>query len=182
MADPAASTGSRSAIVVLGLGNLLRRDEGLGIRALERLQTRYILPDALQQVDGGTLGLELLCYLEGAARVLILDAALTDGPPGTLLRAAGNELPAFFGMRTSPHEIALADLLAVTKLRGTEPGEVVVWGMQPAALELGWELSEAVAAHLDALVDAAVTELRRWGLDVKQRTIRYQQGDGLCMK
>jgi len=81
-------------------------------------------------------------------------------------------------MRTSPHEIALADLLAVTKLRGTEPRELVVWGMQPAALELGWELSEAVAAHLDALVDAAVTELRRWGLDVKLQTIRYQQGDG----
>jgi hydrogenase maturation protease len=172
MADPAASAGSRSAIVVLGLGNLLRRDEGLGIRALERLQTRYILPDALQQLDGGTLGLELLCYLEGAARVLILDAALTDGPPGTLLRAAGNELPAFFGMRTSPHEIALADLLAVTKLRGTEPDEVVVWGMQPAALELGWELSEPVAAHLDALVDAAATELQCWGLNLARRDTR----------
>ncbi len=182
MADPAASAGSRSAIVVLGLGNLLRRDEGLGIRALERLQTRYTLPDAVQQVDGGTLGLELLCYLEGAARVLILDAALTDGPPGTLLRAAGDELPAFFGMRTSPHEVALADLLAVTKLRGTEPGEVVVWGMQPAAFELGWELSEAVAAHLDALVDAAVTELRRWGLDVKQRHGADEEGDGSCTK
>jgi hydrogenase maturation protease len=167
---------------VLGLGNLLRRDEGLGIRALERLQARYILPDTVQVVDGGTLGLELLCYLEGAARVLILDAALTDGSPGTLLRAAGDEVPSFFGMRTSPHEIALADLLAVTKLRGTEPDEVVVWGMQPAALELGWELSEAVAAHLDALVDAAATELQYWGLDVKRRDIPYQQGEGLCTK
>ncbi len=103
-------------VVVLGLGNLLRRDEGLGIRALERLQARYALPDSVQLVDGGTLGLDLLSYLEEAERVLILDAVLTDGPPGTLLRAAGDEVPAFFGMRTSPHEIALADLLAVTKL------------------------------------------------------------------
>ncbi len=169
MPDPAASAGSHGAIVVLGLGNLLRRDEGLGIRALERLQTRYTLPDTVQLVDGGTLGLDLLCYLEGAARVLILDAALTDGPPGTLLRAAGDEVPSFFGMRTSPHEIALADLLAVTKLRGTEPDEVVVWGMQPAALELGWELSEPIAANLDALVDAVATELRRWGLNLARR-------------
>ncbi len=175
MPDTAASAGSRDAIVVLGLGNLLRRDEGLGIRALERLQARYTLPDAVQLVDGGTLGLELLCYLEGAARVLILDAALTDGPPGTLLRAGGDEVPSFFGMRTSPHEIALADLLAVTKLRGTGPKELVVWGMQPAALELGWELSEAVAAHLDALVDAAATELQRWGLDMKRRIGGCQQ-------
>ena len=113
--------GSRADIVVLGLGNLLRRDEGLGIRAMERLRACYALPAAVQLVDGGTLGLELLSYLEGAERVLILDAALTDGPPGTLLRAAGDQIPSFFGMRTSPHEIALADLLAVTKLRGTEP-------------------------------------------------------------
>jgi len=182
MADPAASAGSRGAIVVLGLGNLLRRDEGLGIRALERLQACYTLPDAVQQVDGGTLGLDLLCYLEGAERVLILDAALTDGPAGTLLRAAGDEVPSFFGMRTSPHEIALADLLAVTKLRGTEPGEVVVWGMQPAAFELGWELSEAVATHLDALVDAAAIELQRWGLDVKRRHGADEEGDGSCTK
>ncbi len=106
--------------------------------------------------------------------MLILDAVLTDGPPGTLLRAAGDEVPAFFGMRTSPHEIALADLLAVTKLRGTEPDEVVVWGMQPAALELGWELSEAAAAHLDALVDAAAAELQRWGPDVTLREAQIE--------
>jgi hydrogenase maturation protease len=177
MPDALTHAGSGDGIIVLGLGNLLRRDEGLGIRALERLQARYILPDTVQVVDGGTLGLELLCYLEGAARVLILDAALIDGLPGTLLRTAGDEVPTFFGMRTSPHEIALADLLAVTKLRGTEPGEVVVWGMQPAALELGWELSEAIASHLDALVDAAATELQCWGLDVKRREIPYEQGE-----
>ena len=170
MPDSAASAGSRGAIVVLGLGNLLRRDEGLGIRALERLQKRYTLPDTVELVDGGTLGLDLLCYLEGAARVLILDAALTGGPAGTLLRAGGDEVPSFFGMRTSPHEIALADLLAVTKLRGTEPRELVVWGMQPATIALGWELSEPVAASLDALVDAAAQELRRWGVDLVDRS------------
>ena len=89
-------------IVVLGLGNLLRRDEGLGIRAMERLRACYTLPAAVQLVDGGTLGLELLSYLEGAERVLILDAALTDGPPGTLLRAAGDQVPAFLGCEPLP--------------------------------------------------------------------------------
>ena len=157
------------AIVVLGLGNLLRRDEGLGIRAMERLRVCYTLPETVQLVDGGTLGLELLSYLEGTERVLILDAALTNGPPGTLLRLGGEQVPSFFGLRSSAHEIALADLLAVMKLRGTQPDELVVWGMQPAALELGWELSEPIAAHLDALVAAAAAELERWGLDVQQR-------------
>ncbi len=164
-----AYPGSHADVIVLGLGNLLRRDEGLGIRALERLRECYTLPDTVQLVDGGTLGLELLSYLEGAERVLILDAALTNGPPGTLLRVAGEQVPSFFGMRTSAHEVALADLLAVMKLRGTEPRDLVVWGMQPAALELGWELSEPVAAYLDTLVAAVVTELAHWGLDVKHR-------------
>ena len=168
-AETWASPDSRAEIVVLGLGNLLRRDEGLGIRAMERLRVCYTLPETVQLVDGGTLGLQLLSYLEGAERVLILDAALTEGPPGTLLRVAGEQVPAFLGMRTSAHEIAVADLLAVTKLRGTQPHELVVWGMQPAALELGWELSEPIAAHLDALVAAAAAELERWGLDVQRR-------------
>ena len=103
---------------MLGLGNLLRRDEGLGIRALQRLQARYSLPAEVLLVDGGTLGLDLLCYMEDTERLLILDAALTDSSPGTLLRAADQDIPAFFAMRTSPHEIALADLLAVTTPAG----------------------------------------------------------------
>ncbi len=168
-AGTSASSDSRVEIVVLGLGNLLRRDEGLGIRAMERLRVCYTLPETVQLVDGGTLGLELLSYLEGTERVLILDAALTNGPPGTLLRLGGEQVPSFFGLRSSAHEIALADLLAVMKLRGTQPHELVVWGMQPAALELGWELSEPIASHLDALVAAAATELERWGLDVQRR-------------
>jgi hydrogenase maturation protease len=166
-------------VVVLGLGNLLRRDEGLGIRALQRLEERYGLPDSIQLVDGGTLGLDLLCYVEEAERLLVLDAALTSGPPGTLLRIADDEVPTFFGMRTSPHEIALADLLAVARLRDMSPREVVVLGMQPAALELGWELSPVVAASIDALADAAAAELRRWGLILDRREVP-EKGDAPC--
>ncbi len=150
-------------ILVLGLGNLLRRDEGLGIRALWQLRDRVALPAEVRLVDGGTLGLELLSYLEDADRVLVLDAAVTEGPPGTLLRLQGDDVPAFFGMRSSPHEVGLPDLLAVTRLRGTAPREIVLLGMQPDTIELGWELSETVEARLDALVAAAVEELRSWG-------------------
>ena len=156
-------------VVVVGLGNLLRRDEGLGIRALARLQARYLLPSAVQLVDGGTLGLELLSYLEAAPCVLILDAVLTGGPPGTQMRAVDGEVPAYFAMCTSPHEIGLTDLLAVMKLRGTEPDELVLLGMQPGTIELGWELSEPLNASLDGLVDAAAQELRRWGVTLVLR-------------
>ena len=152
--------------LVLGMGNVLRRDEGLGVRALQRLAACYAPHDDVRLVDGGTLGLDLLSYLEEADRLLVLDAALTDGPAGTLLRMAGDDVPAFFAMRSSPHEVGLPDLLAVTRLRGTQPPEVVVLGMQPGVIELGWDLSPAVAAQLEALVMAAVDQLRDWGIEL----------------
>lgn len=176
MSDPGFEVEGRAPVVVLGMGNVLRRDEGLGIRALERLQEQYALPAGVRLVDGGTLGLDLLSYLEDADRVLVLDAALTDGPPGTLIRVAGDDAPAYFGIRTSPHEIALPDLLAVAKLRGTTPPELVVLGMHPESIELGWELSDAVTAALGDLVKAAVAELRAWGFDVTPRAMPIAAG------
>jgi hydrogenase maturation protease len=156
-------------VVVLGMGNLLRRDEGLGIRALQRLQECYVLPPIVRLVDGGTLGLELLSYLEDAERALVLDAALSNGAPGTLVHIRGDDVPAYFGIRTSPHEIALPDLLAVAKLRGTTPPELAVIGMHPATIELGWELSDIVASRLDDMVAAAADVLHHWGIAVVPR-------------
>jgi hydrogenase maturation protease len=164
--DRTDAAAAPSPVVVLGLGNLLRSDEGLGIHALRRLRERYHLPEWVRPVDGGTLGLELLSYLEDAEHVLVLDAALADGPPGTLLRVVGADTPAYFGMRTSPHEIALPDLLAVAKLRGSAPPDLVVLGMRPERITLGWELSPVIEGSLDSLVDAAVLELQGWGVDV----------------
>jgi len=151
-------------LVVLGLGNLLRRDEGLGIRALQRLEARYVLPQSVLAIDGGTLGLELLSLVEGATHLLVLDALLVEGPPGTLGRLANQEVPRYFGMRTSPHEIGLPDLLAVAELRGQTPPELVVLGLRPGSIELGWELSGPIADRIDSLVEAAAQELGRWGV------------------
>ena len=167
MRDSTTTTEMNTCVVVMGLGNLLRRDEGLGVWAIERIQKRYTLPAQVRLVDGGTLGLDLLCFLEEAERVLILDAALTDGPPGTLLRACNNEVPSFLGLHTSPHEIALPDLLAITQLRGTTPEDLVVLGMQPETIELGWGLSVSVEAHMELLVQAAIDELKRWGIEAQ---------------
>lgn len=164
-----SGAGERTPVVVLGMGNLLRRDEGLGIRALQRLDALYALPPTVQLVDGGTLGLELLSYLEDAERALVLDAALSDASPGTLVQISGDDVPAYFSMRTSPHEIALPDLLAIAKLRGTTPPELVLVGMHPASIELGWDLSEIVASRLDDMVASAAAVLYQWGITLEPR-------------
>lgn len=144
--------------LILGVGNLLLSDEGIGIHAVKKLLETPRLPEDVEIVDGGTAGLNLLYYLEGVDRLVIIDAVETGGPPGTMVRLAGDKIPAYMALKVSPHEITLPDFLAAAKLRDLYPREVVVWGMQPESLEVGIDLSPSLAAKLDTLVDLVVGE------------------------
>jgi hydrogenase maturation protease len=138
--------------VVLGVGNLLLTDDGVGIHAIRALEQIQDLPEGVELVDGGTAGLNLLCYLEGADRLIIIDAIQSSDPPGTIRRIAGAAVPAYMAMKISPHEITLPDLLASARLCDLYPGEVVVWGIKPESLDIGIELSPPLAAQFDTLV------------------------------
>ena len=148
--------------LVLGVGNILVQDEGLGVRALERLQASHRLPSEVSAIDGGTMGLDLLPYMDGITHLLILDAVHGSRPPGALVRLEGEAIPVALAMKLSVHQIGLQELLAVARFQGTLPGCVVVWGMQPASLDPGIGLSEPVRANLDELVEAAARELALW--------------------
>jgi hydrogenase maturation protease len=145
--------------LILGVGNLLMSDDGLGVHVLRRLETEAArLPETVQLVDGGTAGLELLGYLEGVSRLIIVDAVKAGDQPGTLVRLTGEAVPAYLSLKISPHEVALPDMLMTAKLRDLYPPEVVVWGIQPASLALGTDLSPEVAAQLDKLVEKVIAE------------------------
>jgi hydrogenase maturation protease len=148
--------------LVLGLGNILLRDEGVGVRVVERLQQRYRFPADVEVLDGGTLGLNLLSYVETAERLLVVDALDMDAAPGTLARLEGDEVPAALSMKLSIHQAGLADLLATARLRGCCPQDLVLWGVQPGVIEVGLDLSPPVDARVEALADRAVEELGRW--------------------
>jgi hydrogenase maturation protease len=153
--------------LVLGLGNILLRDEGVGVRVVERLQELYQFPPDVQVLDGGTLGLDLMSYVEAADRLLVIDAMDAGAEPGTLGHLEGEEVPAFLSVKLSPHQMGLADLLAATRLRDVYPEQVVLWGVQPAVIDVGLDLSPVVAAQVDVLVDRAVAELRQWGIELR---------------
>ena len=157
---------SNGKTLVLGLGNIIMRDEGLGVRACERLTQRYRLPDDVTVLDGGTLGLDLLPYLEGVNDLLIIDAVSAGAPPGSLVRLENEQIPQTLALKTSMHQVGLQELLAVMALRGQTPPRVVLWGMEPLILEPGLDLSEPVLANLDTLVASVVAELRSWGMPV----------------
>lgn len=152
-------------ILVLGLGNILLGDEGVGVRVIERLLEKYVFPEGVRVMDGGTLGLDLLPYLEDALRLVVVDAVQARKAPGTLVRLVGDEVPAFLDVsKVSPHQEGLQDLLAVAALKGYLPDEIVFWGAQIASLGVGLELSPAVADQVDALAEKVLEELDRWGV------------------
>lgn len=153
---------SPAKTVVLGLGNLIRSDDGVGLVALQRLQEDpRIFPD-VELVEGGTKGLELVSYVSGAARLLILDAVEVAAPAGTILRLDGEALASLPGSG-SVHELAVADILVALRMLGCEPQETVLLGVQPEKTELGTSLSPRIEAAVPELVEAALSELSRWG-------------------
>ncbi len=152
-------------VLVLGLGNTLMQDEGVGVKVLEHLDAEYTWPENVTLLDGGVMGLELLPYMESADAVLLLDAVRTGAPPGTVVRLEGAEIPAVVALKISMHQVGLQETLAMCQFRGTTPERLVLLGVVPATLEMGLTLSPKVAAEVRPLVEAAVRELAFWGIE-----------------
>ena len=156
-------------IVVLGVGNLLMGDEGVGVRAVEELGRRYRMPPEVAVIDGGTMGIELLPWLDGCSHLLIVDAMKGEGPPGETRRIAIDSPPNFFRNRYSPHQIGLADVLALAAMTDALPGTVTLLGIIPQRMDSGLALSEPVAAGMEQLLAMIVAELVGLGANLVAR-------------
>lgn len=146
-------------VLVLGLGNVLMRDEGVGVRIAETLTGRYALPPGVEVIDGGTSGMELMEAVAGRRRLVVADAITAGAAPGTILRLEGEALRAWFRSRISPHQLGLADLLAALALSGQAPEGVVVFGIVPEDISLGIELSTKVASAADRVAALIAEEV-----------------------
>ena len=150
-------------VIVLGLGNILLRDEGVGVRVIEALAQRYVLPAGVEVVDGGTVGMDLLDTLAGCDHLLICDAVKIGAPPGSVVKLVDGQVPALFQTRYSPHQIGLSEVLATLTLTDEAPAAVTLIGIVPADLDLGIELSPLVAAAVQPAVERIVATLRELG-------------------
>lgn len=157
------------SLLVLGLGNLLLSDDGLGVVAVAELARSYQAPEGVQLLDGGTLGLALLHHVAQAENVILVDAVAADAPPGTLVRLGGEEVPPAVHHRLSPHQVGVADLLDGLRWLGRYPRRLVLLGMVPGTLELSVGLSPAVAARLPELVARVAHEAADLGFDLEPR-------------
>jgi hydrogenase maturation protease len=156
-------------LLVLGLGNLLCGDDGLGVAAVDALARRYEAPEGVRILDGGTLGLSLLPYLQDAGQVVLVDAIRADGPPGSPVRLEGDEVAPAVEARLSVHQIGVADLLDGARWLGAYPSRLVLLGLVPETIELGLGLSPAVRAGLPGLVERVAMEVREMGFRLSPR-------------
>lgn len=169
------------SLLVLGLGNLLCGDDGLGVVAVTRLAEAWEAPIGARVLDGGTLGLSLLPYLAEVGQVLLVDAIRADAPSGTLVRLEGDDVGPAVRDRLSPHQVGVADLIDGLRLLGRLPDRLILLGLVPGSLELSVDRTPAVESRLGDLVAAVLEEAEQLGFPFRpkghdERLAAFQAG------
>ena len=151
----------KNKMVVLGLGNPLFQDEGLGIHFVHQLMQEEI-DERVELIDGGTDALALLGVVEEAEYLLIIDAIDGEQPPGSIQQISGENIPRLVAGRVSAHQIGFQEVLALASLRGRLPAHIVLIGVQPQSLDWGTELSPPVATTLPLLTEMVYAQINSW--------------------
>lgn len=147
--------------VIIGLGNPLFQDEGLGIHVIYQLMQEKIA-DQAELIDGGTDALALLGIVEATEYLLIIDAVSGDGPAGSIQRVNGQEIPLFLAVKVSPHQIGMQEVLALASLRGRLPDHMALIGIQPQSMDWGTELTTTVADMVPQLIKLVYEQVDAW--------------------
>jgi hydrogenase maturation protease len=160
----------RNKICVIGLGNILLRDEGVGVHALRALKKGFAFSDPIDLLDGGTMGLDLLPYIEGMEKILFVDALELKKEPGTIAVLEDEEIPATLKSAISFHQVGLSDLLFASKFMGISPPKTTLIGMQPEKIETGLALSETLNRNFEKLLHTILEKLREWGVAFREKS------------
>lgn len=155
-------------VIILGVGNILLIDEGIGVRAVEAFERRYRLPAGVDVIDAGTAGMEMLETLENLDHLIIADCARLGKPPATVSVLRGEEVPNFFKTKISPHQIGISDVLGSLIFTGRQPKQISLICIQPNLIETGMELTPEVAAAIPEVLESIVGELRASGIEVAE--------------
>ena len=176
--QPDGSPGAFDTLV-LGIGNILYADEGFGIRAVEALHARYVFPDSVRVMDGGTQGIFLLPWVRSAQRLLIFDAVDFGMAPATLRVVRGHDVPRYMGAKkVSMHQAGFQEVLASADLTDSLPAELALVGVQPKLLnDYGGSLTADVRSQIEPAIAAACDVLTDWGIDFVERARQLQSGD-----
>ncbi len=152
-------------IMVLGVGNILLKDEGAGVRAVERLTASYTFPPNVELLDGGTAGLDLLYVVEGVDHLIIVDTVKTKEPPGSIFRFTPADINIKVPYKTSLHQIGMVEVFAIAEALGKKIGSVVIIGVQPEDMtSIGLELTPTIDAKMPEVMALVLKELEAIGV------------------
>ena len=151
-------------IGVIGVGNILLMDEGVGPKVVEILQKNYKFEPEIEIIDGGTLGLDLLPYIEKFKKILLIDIVDFHKEPGYIGILRGEEIPPYLKTKLSLHHVGVQDLLEIARLMGMMPEELVLVGIQPETIDMGLDLSDTIADKIIELISEVFKVLNLWGV------------------
>ncbi len=162
------------SILVLGVGNILLTDEAIGVRVVEALEQRYVLPDHVELLDGGTAGMELLGAMANREHLIIADAVVSrKSEPGSVICLRDEQVPTLFCNKISPHQLGLSDVLSALRFTGEFPQKLTLIGVIPASLEPHIGMTPIVEASLETALDAVLDALRESGITPQLREIAH---------
>jgi len=150
----------RCPLLVLGIGNILLRDEGLGPHVIKELQ-KMELPSFVELLDGGTAGADLIDFICDRRKVIVIDAIQADVEPGSILRMTASDLISNLQQNVSLHEFGLIETLSMAKQLNCAPQEVVIFGVKPEDIRCGTELSEKMTKVVPKVIDLIISELHQ---------------------
>jgi hydrogenase maturation protease len=150
----------KSKVTIMGVGNILRKDEGVGVKVIEEMR-QVDLPAQVVLVDGGTGGLDLIHIMEKSHKLIIIDACDAGAEPGTIWRFTPDELEREAkSPMVSLHDVDLIDAIELAKFLGKAPSEIVIFGIQPKDIGWGTELTEEVKRKIPEIIDVVIAELK----------------------
>lgn len=157
--------GKKYTLTILGLGNILLRDEGFGVHFIQQLEKKYRFPENIAVIDGGTLGytlMEIVCQTE---RLLVIDTVKANDKPGTIYRFHPEAIPAHLDYSVSAHEVEFMDVLVKAEMMGDHPKTTIIAVLPEDIKGVGLDLTETLQKSLPKVEDLVLEEIEK--LDVR---------------
>ena len=146
----------KAKILVVGMGNLLCRDEGMGVHIIQAMENME-LPNHIELLDIGTSTMDLISHLEGVKKLIVIDAMEAGGTPGTIYKCRPEDLLPKDEGPISLHDIGLLESLSMADKMGMKIDTVVI-GVEPKVLDWGMELSEEVKSRIPTVIEVVLKE------------------------
>lgn len=149
-------------IGILGIGNPLLGDDGFGVEVVERLKEEIGESPDVEIIDGGSLGIYLLPYLEGKTHLIVVDVVNFGGRPGEIVKFELSKIPAFIGLKVSEHQITFHEVIALMNLLEIKPVESILIGVQPKKNEWGSKMSDEVKGAIGEVIEKIKEQIEIW--------------------